>query len=74
MNLKGVTDDPKAWEPPSRLFAGWCEFAKECNAKPGRQAEFTDKLVARGFRRDRRPDQRRWMGVKLKHAPGLSSA
>ena len=65
-----VTDDPKAWEPPSRLFAGWREYAKDSNAKPGTQSGFIDRLGARGFHQIHERTGRRWVGIKLKNDPG----
>jgi putative DNA primase/helicase len=60
---------PDAWESPSRLFSAWCRFAKDNNDKPGRQAGFTDRMVARGYKQDKNRDRGRyWKGIKLKPA------
>jgi P4 family phage/plasmid primase-like protien len=67
-----ITDDPGAWEPPSRLFAGWREYAKENNTKTGPQANFSEKLFARGFHRSDDRKARRWKGIKLTNDPGTN--
>ena len=64
-----VTGD-SAWESPSRLFSACCRFAKDNNDKPGRQAGFTDRMVARGYRQDKNRDRGRyWKGIKLTDEP-----
>ncbi len=64
--------DQKSWEPPSRLFAGWREYAKDNNTKTGTQSEFTDRLMSRGFHRTDDRKARRWQGIKLVNDPGIS--
>lgn len=64
---------PDFWETPKTMFSAWREFANSQGMRPGRQAEFRDKLEGQGLRQAK--DYRRgrhWLGVRVKatHKPG----
>lgn len=58
---------PDFWEPPTRLFASWREYAKAAEYPVGQMSGFVDRMEAAGFQqlRDRRKG-RYWAGIRLR--------
>lgn len=58
------------WEVPTRLYRSWAAFAEAGRERPGRKAEFADRLAARGFKagNDSAHGGRYWSGLKLRDA------
>lgn len=59
---------PEQWEQPTRLYRSWCQFADQARERPGRKAEFSDRLESLGFTpgRDASRGGRYWKGLSLK--------
>lgn len=58
---------PGFWEPPTRLFASWREYAKAAEYPVGQQSGFVDRMEAAGFRQYKdRQKGRYWAGIRLR--------
>jgi putative DNA primase/helicase len=61
---------PELWDPPSRLYSSWKRFAEQSGERPGRLAEFRDRLAGQGFRGGRDNARGRFVGgIAVRHDP-----
>ena len=61
------TDDPRAWETASELFASWKRWAEAAGEPVGTQRRFAQLLDERGFQAERRGKNRTrgYLGARI---------